>query len=125
LVVVTSSCYNTADFKTAVVVFDISIKNQVAILITYIHISNDLVIKTLYHTINIMTTEAELFAIRCGINQAMQIINVHHIIITTDSIHAAKRIFNLSIYLYQIQSTIISRELRELFYRDQSNSIKF
>ena len=59
-----------------------------------------------------MTTEAELFAIRCGINQAMQIINVHHIIITTDSIHATKRIFNLSIYLYQIQSTIISRELR-------------
>ena len=56
--------------KTAVVVLDVSIKNQVAILIAYIHIHNNLIIKTLYHAINITSTEVELFTIRCGINQA-------------------------------------------------------
>ena len=54
----------------AVVASNMSIKNQVATLITYIHVSNNLVIKTLYHVVNIMTTEAKLFAIRYGINQA-------------------------------------------------------
>ena len=52
----------------AVVISDISIKNQVATLIAHIHVSNNLVIKTLYHTVNVTSTKAELFAIRCNIN---------------------------------------------------------
>jgi len=57
-----------ADSKTAIVVSDTSIKNQVAILIAYIHIYNNSVIKTIYHTINITFTEVKLFAIRYSIN---------------------------------------------------------
>jgi len=57
--------------KTAVVVSDASIKNQVTILIAHIHIYNNLIIKTLYYTINITFTEVELFTIRYGINQAI------------------------------------------------------
>ena len=48
-----------------------SIKNQVATLIAYIHIYNNSVIKTLYHTINITFTEVKLFAIRYSINQVI------------------------------------------------------
>jgi len=59
-----------ADSKTAVIISDVNIKNQVAISIVHIHIYDNLIIKTLYHIVNITCTKAKLFAIRCGINQA-------------------------------------------------------
>jgi len=68
----------------------VSIKNQGATSIAHIHIYNNLVIKTLHYTVNITSTEAELFAIRCGINQATQLANINHIVVIMDSIHAAK-----------------------------------
>jgi len=51
------------DSTVALVVSNASIKNNIAMSISHIHIHNKLVIKTLYHTVNVMTTEAELFAI--------------------------------------------------------------
>ena len=42
-----------------------------------------------------------------------------------DLIHAAKRIFDLLTYSYQIQSLFISRELRDFFIKSHSNYIKF
>jgi len=47
---------------------DTSIKDYVAIFIAYVHIHNKPVIKTLYHMVKITSTEAKLFAMRCGIN---------------------------------------------------------
>ena len=95
-----------------------SIKNQVATLIAYIYIHDNSIIKTLHHMINVTSTKAELFTIRCNINQATQIVNINHIIVITDLIHAVKRIFNLLVYLYQIQLSTISRKLRKFFKRD-------
>jgi len=65
--------------------------------IAYIHVHDKPVIKTLHHAGNITSTKAELFAIRCSIDQA---INIQEIIVITDSIHAAKRIFDSSLHLY-------------------------
>jgi len=113
------------DLKTAVVVLDMSIKNQVATSIAYIHVHNNYVIKTLYYAINVTSTEAELFAIRCSINQATQMININCIIIITDLIYATKKIFDSLVHLYQIQSSTISRKLREFFRKDQHNFIEF
>ena len=59
------------------------------------------------------TTEAELFAIRCGINQAIGISYIKCIVIITDSLHAAKKIFDSSSHSYQIHSATITHELRE------------
>ena len=56
------------DSTVALVVFNATIKNNVATSISHIHIHNKLVIKTLYHIVNVTTTEAELFAIRYSIN---------------------------------------------------------
>ena len=42
-----------------------------------------------------------------------------------DLLHAAKWIFDSSVYLYQIHLARTSRELREFFIRDQWNSIEF
>ena len=73
---------------------DTSIKNNIAFSITHIHIHNKLIIKILHYTINIMSTEAEFFAIRCGINQAIHLYDIFKIIVIIDLIHIAKMIFN-------------------------------
>jgi len=57
-----------SDSSYALVVTDTSIKNNVTTSITHIHVYDKPVIKTLHHAVNVMTTEAELFAIRYGIN---------------------------------------------------------
>ena len=92
----------SSDPHLVVVVTDVSIKNQVAMFISHVHIHDRLVIKTVHHAVNITSTEAELFTIRCSINQATHFPNVKYIFVITDSIHTTRRIFNSSSYLYQI-----------------------
>ena len=108
-----------------IVVSDTSIKNHITTLISYIHFFNKPVVKTIYRAINVTTTEAKLFAIWCGINQAVANFNPNHIVVITNSLHAARRIFNFSVHPYQIYSAMISQELREFFSKDAYNHIKF
>ena len=63
----------STDSKTAFVVLDTSIKNQVAMSITHIHVYETLVVKVIHHAINVTSTEAKLFTIRYGLNQATQL----------------------------------------------------
>ena len=96
---------------TALVITDASIKNDIATSISHIHSMNSLLTKTVHHALFVTSTEAELFAIRCGINQACSKDNVSKIIVVTDSIHAAKKIFNGDSHSYQLHSIAILREL--------------
>jgi len=50
------------------VISDASIKNNIATSITYVHLFNKPLKKTLYHAINVTTMKVELFAIRCKID---------------------------------------------------------
>ena len=75
--------------------------------------------------INVTTTEAELFAIYCGINQVVANSDVNYIVIITNSLHTAKRIFDSSVHLYQIHLAVISQKLREFFSKNSCNYIKF
>ena len=113
------------DPKMAFVISDASLKNQVVTSIAHVHIHDSSVVKTIHHTVNITSTEAELFVIRCGLNQAIWLTNIEHIIVITDSMHTTKTIFNLSIHLYQIQLAAIFKEIREFFKRNCLNSIDF
>jgi len=63
--------------KIAVVVSNASIKNQVTTFIVHVHTYNSSVIKMIHHATNVTLTETELFAIRCGINQAIQLSNIN------------------------------------------------
>jgi len=78
-----------------------------------------------HHVVNISTTEAELFAMKCGINQAIGIPHINCIIVITNLIHATKKIFDSSLYPYEIHSATISGELRDFFSKDINNHIKF
>jgi len=99
----------------SLVISDASIKNNVAISISHIHIHDKPVIRMLHHAMNVTSTEAKLLAIRCSINQSVGHSNIKKIIIITDLLHAAKKIFDSSMHPYQIHSTAISKELREFF----------
>ena len=88
------------------VITDASIKCDVAMSIAHVHIHNKLVVKTLYHVVNVTSIEAELFTMRYGINQATSFQGISKIIIVTDSIHLAKRIFDLSLHPFQIHVTV-------------------
>ena len=52
----------------AIIASDASIKNNVATSIVHIHTYNKPLTKTIHHMVLVTSTEAELFAIRCGIN---------------------------------------------------------
>jgi len=65
-----------------------SIKNNVTTLIAHIHVYDKPVIKTLHHAVNVMAIEAELFAIRCSINQATSIPGISKIIVIIDLLYA-------------------------------------
>ena len=51
--------------------------------------------------------------------------NVSKIIVVTDSIHAAKKIFNSKLHPYQTHTTAILSKLHRFFNINQENSIEF
>ena len=110
---------------TALIVSDASVKNNVATSIAHIYIRDRPITKTLYHTLNIMSTEAKLVAIRCDINQATDHDFISIIIIVMDSIYAAKKIFDPSSYPFQKHIVSILKELCSFFSHHPDNHIKF
>jgi len=113
-----------SELSTVIVVLDTSIRNNVATSIAHIHFFNNPLKKTLHHVINITSTKAELFAIRCRINQVVQISGSSHIIVIMDALHAAQN-FDSSVHPYQLQLITILKELRAFFNSHSDNSIEF
>jgi len=88
------------------------------------YILTSTLLKTLHQAINVTMTEVKLFTIRCRISQAIQISNISCIIIITDSMYVAQRIFDSNIHLYKLQLITISKDLRLYFNKHSDNSIK-
>ena len=65
------------------------------------------------------TTKAELFTIRCGINQAVQISKVSYIIFMVE------KNFDSKIHFYQLQLIVIAQYLRVFSNKHAQNSIDF
>ena len=97
--------------STTIVVIDTSIKNDVATLISHMHIHDNPITKTVHHIVHITSTKAELFAMRYGINQASNHNDISKIIIITNSTHIARKIFDPSSHLFQVHSVAIPAEL--------------
>ena len=82
------------DPKSIIVVSDTSIRNNITMSILHVYSCSNNVKKTIHYTVNVTSTEVELFAIRCGINQAIHIPDINHIIIITNAIHLVQYIFD-------------------------------
>ena len=113
------------DQNTVSIISDASVKNNVITLVLHIHRGQDIIAKTVYHLMNIISTETKLFSIRCGINYITQMQDIAYIIVITDTIPATKCIFDTSIYLYQLNSITISNDLRDFFNKNSNDSILF
>jgi len=111
--------------SSALVITDASIKNNVAISIAHIHIHDKPITKTLYYALNITSTEAELFSIRCGINQVTNNCTISKIIVVMDSIHVVQEIFDLSSHPFQKHLLSILKDLQTFFSCHSENHIKF
>jgi len=109
----------------ATIATDASIKNNIATSILHTNISNQPLVKTIHHTVFVTSSEAELFTIRCSINQASSKENVSKIIVITDSIYIAKNIFDTSSYPLQIHAMAIFEKLHQFFSRNPINLIEF
>ena len=109
----------------ALVILDAGIKNNIAMSISHINIYDRPIVKIVHHATNIIITKAELFAIRCDINQAVNLSDILKIIIIIDSIYATRSIFNSSIHPFQVYLAAISKKLRKFFLTNDNNSIKF
>ena len=110
---------------SALMITSASIKNDIATSISHIHSVDWPLVKTVHHALFITSTEAELFAIRCSINQVCSVNNVSKIVVVTNSIYVVKRIFDYSSHPYQIHSAAILRELWLFFLSHESNTIEF
>ena len=110
---------------TALMIIDTSIKNDIATSILHIHLVNHPLTKTVHHASFMTSTEVELFAIRCGINQAYSYNFVSKIIVITNSIHAVRKIFDSSSHPFQLHSVAILCELQRFFNSNHNNSIEF
>jgi len=93
---------NQSNSSVAIIVSDASIKNNVATSIAHIHVFDKPLMKTIHYAIHVTSTEVELFAIRCGINQSLNINNLSKIVVITNSIHVVKKIFDPSVHPYQL-----------------------
>jgi len=100
-------------------------KNNVATSITHTHCGHNIMARTIHHAVNITSTEAELFTIRCEINQVIHVTNMSCIIVITNAIYLAKKIFDSLTHSYQVQSIAIVQNFREFFYRNSENLINF
>jgi len=63
---------SSVDQNTIPIISDVSVKNNITTLVSYIQRGHEIVAKTIHYVMNISLTEAELFAIRYDINQATQ-----------------------------------------------------
>lgn len=111
--------------SNAFMITDTSVKNNVATSIAHLHVYNLPIVKTLHHAVNITSTKAEFFTIRCGINQAMCLQNISKIVVVTNSIHMARKIFNTSSHSLQKQAALILNDLRAFFNHYHENTIEF
>ena len=116
---------SSSDSSHALIVTNASIKHNITTFITYIHINNKDIIKTIHHAVNILSVKAELVAIRYGINQAISVPGISKIIIITDSLYIVRKIFDSLIHLYRKYITVILYKLRRFFLNNINNSIKF
>ena len=107
------------------IISNVSVKNNITTLVSYIQRDHEIVTKTIHYAMNISSTEAKLFVIRCDISQATQIQDITHIVVIINAILATKQIFDLLIHPYQLYTIVISSNLRKFFNKNNNNLISF
>ena len=93
--------------------------------IFHVHLEQNIIAKTIYHAVNVTTTKAERFVIKCGINQVVQVQGTDHIIVIINTIHSVRCIFDFLSHSYQIQFITNTQDHRSFFKKNNHYSIIF
>ena len=112
------------NLNTILIISDTSVKNNIVTSILYIQRDQNIIAKTAYYVINIISTEMKLFSIRCVIDQAVQVPNIDYIIVITYVILAIRCIFDSSVHLFQLHYIMVLQDLR-VFFNKNSTIISF
>jgi len=99
-------------------------KSQVATVVAYIWTDNSIIQHLQVNLINVTSIEAELMAIRLGLIPAIEKENIHDIIIITDSIATAKKIFESKTDPLHMFIPVTSA-IDSFFRKDDRNKIQF
>jgi len=100
-------------------------KLQVATAVTHIWTDNSIVQYLQVNLINVTSIEAKLMAICLGLIPAMEEENIHDIIIITDSIAVAKKIFESKTDPLQNMFIPVTLAIDSFFRKDSRNKIQF
>jgi len=100
-------------------------KSQVATAVAHIWLENSIIQCLQANSINITSIEAELMAIRLGLILAMEEENVHNIIVITDSIAVAKKVFESKTDPLQNMFIPVTSAIDSFFRKDSRNKIQF
>jgi len=75
--------------NSIIIISNVSIRNNIVTFIVYIYSYSNSIKITLHYAIGITFSKAELFAVRCSINQAIKFPETSCIIVITDLIYVA------------------------------------
>ena len=100
-------------------------KSQVAITVAHIWTDNSIVQRLQVNLINVTSIEAELMAICLGLIPAIEEENIHDIIIITNSIAAAKKVFKSKTDPLQNMFIPVTSAINSFFRKDSRNKIQF
>ena len=103
---------------------DASLKDNKAVAAAHVYEDGN-IHKIKHYTMNVTSTEAELFAIRYGINGALSHKTTNYIIVVINTIHAAEKILNTSHHPLQLHTIAISQQLKDFFKRSPNYCISF
>jgi len=117
--------FQTASHNIAIVTDGGIKKSQVATAVTHIWSENSIVQCLQANSINITLIEAELMAIHLGLISAMEEENIHNIIVITDSITAAKKVFESKTDPLQNMFILVTLAINSFFRKDGRNKIQF
>jgi len=117
--------YSSQNNDTILIISNTGVKNNIVTSVSYVKREYKIIMEIIHHGMNIMSTKEKLFAMRYSIGQASQIQGITYIIIVTDTIPAAKKIFGTSLYPYELYSIVIFNDLKKFFNKNLSNMISF
>jgi len=100
-------------------------KSQVATAVTHIWLEHSIVQRLQANSINVTSIEAELMAIYLGLIPAIEEENVHNIIVITDFIAAAKKVFESKTNSLQNMFIPVTLAIDSFFRKDGRNKIQF
>lgn len=107
------------------IIADGGVKKDTTSAIAHIWNLNKVVKRVALHATKVTSNEAEIMAIRLGLNYAFSCEHTKHITVITDSIHGARKIIDMTNHSYSLITAPISKDTHKFLSKSPEHSISF